>query len=117
MHRIYHGLNVDFADLLAHGSPEARPEDGCLRILSVGRLVPKKGFLTLVEACANLRQRGIVFECIIVGETGDEDPPARQALVALPGSPANCRSRGTPTRCVSASPNWISHRAFHWPAR
>lgn len=39
-----------------------------LHILSVGRLVEKKGHLDLVDACRLLRDRGLDFECRIVGE-------------------------------------------------
>ncbi|MCH7750535.1 MAG: glycosyltransferase [Planctomycetes bacterium] len=37
------------------------------RILSVGRLVEKKGHKYLVDACALLKQRGVAFQCEIVG--------------------------------------------------
>jgi glycosyltransferase involved in cell wall biosynthesis len=91
VHRIYHGLNADFLQLLAE-FPNPRRRDGrdCLRILSVGRLVPKKGFLTLVEACAILARRGVPFEALIVGEMGDseESGAARNGAAMLPGSPA-----------------------------
>lgn len=39
-----------------------------VKLISVGRLVPIKGFDILIEACAMLRDRGIDFECEIVGE-------------------------------------------------
>ena len=39
-----------------------------LRILSVGRLVEKKGMRYLVEACHLLAQRGFDFQCGIVGQ-------------------------------------------------
>ncbi|MCA9969914.1 MAG: glycosyltransferase, partial [Anaerolineales bacterium] len=38
-----------------------------LRILHVGSLQPYKGQTYLVEACARLRQRGVPFDCRIVG--------------------------------------------------
>lgn len=38
------------------------------RILSVGRCVEKKGYDVLIEACGRLRDRGIVFQCEIVGD-------------------------------------------------
>jgi glycosyltransferase involved in cell wall biosynthesis len=48
------------------------------RILSIGRLVPKKGFDVLVRACGQMRRRGVDFELRIVG-TG----PMRDELLAL----------------------------------
>lgn len=73
---IYHGLNADFAALLA-GS--ARQPDGIrqctvFRVLGVGRLVAKKGFDLAVEACAQLLAQGIDVELRIIGgraEQGD----------------------------------------------
>jgi glycosyltransferase involved in cell wall biosynthesis len=64
IHRIYHGLDTD------QFSPAPRDENGeaaIPTILSVGRLVEKKGFDYLVRACAILRQRGLDFRCLIVG--------------------------------------------------
>jgi len=43
------------------------PHTGPVRILSVGRLVEKKGFGPLIEACHLLEQRGLDFECVIGG--------------------------------------------------
>ena len=37
------------------------------RILSSGRLVEKKGFAVLIDACAELRDRGLEFSCRIAG--------------------------------------------------
>lgn len=69
--RIYNGL-----DLVAFGfsSPGERPRE----ILAVGRLVEKKGFDTLIEACAVLRARGVAFHCTIIG-----DGLLRDTLAAL----------------------------------
>ncbi|MFQ5498207.1 MAG: glycosyltransferase family 4 protein [Candidatus Zixiibacteriota bacterium] len=47
-------------------------------ILSVGRLVPKKGFDDLLQACVHLKQSGQNFECWIVG-----DGPEADSLLAL----------------------------------
>lgn len=74
--RLYNGLDLE---LFAPASAAARAP----RIVAVGRLVEKKGFADLVEACALLRDRsaggGTVFECDIVG-TGPLEP-ALQALI------------------------------------
>jgi glycosyltransferase involved in cell wall biosynthesis len=48
------------------------------RILSVGRLVPKKGFDVLVRGCAELDRMGVAFECVIFG-----DGPERANLEGL----------------------------------
>lgn len=50
-------------------------------ILAVGRLHPIKGFQTLIEALAQLRDRGQTFRCDIVG-----DGPLRESLQALVNS-------------------------------
>lgn len=58
--RIYNGLNlIRF--------PYKRPEDRPPAIISVGRLVEKKGFSELVKACSLLAQRNVVFDCSIIG--------------------------------------------------
>jgi glycosyltransferase involved in cell wall biosynthesis len=52
-------------DLTRFGAVEHRPAPG--QVLSVGRLVPKKGFDTLIRACGLLQQRGVAFQCRIIG--------------------------------------------------
>ncbi|RJP28763.1 MAG: glycosyltransferase [Candidatus Omnitrophota bacterium] len=39
-----------------------------ISILAIGRLVETKGFEYLIEACGMLKERGIDFECFIVGQ-------------------------------------------------
>lgn len=58
--RIYNGLDLS---QLQYCSSASRPP----LILSVGRLVEKKGLSVLVDACAVLRQMGCEFQCQIVG--------------------------------------------------
>jgi glycosyltransferase involved in cell wall biosynthesis len=74
VHLVYHGLNDDFARLVEGTGPDPRG-NGTLRVLGVGRLVAKKGFDTLVDACGVLQRRGVPFEAAIVGQDdkhGDE---------------------------------------------
>ena len=51
-------------------------------IVSVGRLIGKKGFDDLLEACALLKQRGVPFRCIVVGD-GPEGPMLEQKRLLL----------------------------------
>lgn len=72
IHVVYNGLDVD---ALAVERKEALAPP---LILSVGRLIEKKGFPMLIDACALLQQRGAAFRCEIIG-----DGPLREALTAL----------------------------------
>lgn len=65
VHLIYHGI-----DFLAFESDTDHESccDACSLILSVGRLVPKKGMADLIAACGVLQARGIEFRCDIVGQ-------------------------------------------------
>lgn len=84
--RIYNGLDLEMFQ-----PQEPRPQDPPL-VLSVGRLVEKKGFDDLIRASAILRDRGIPFRCEIIG-TGGEEAKLRSLiaelnlgdLVSLPG--------------------------------
>ena len=58
--RIYNGLHLkDFR--------YEEPQDRSPRIVAVGRLVEKKGFSDLIDACAILAGRRVPFECQIIG--------------------------------------------------
>ena len=73
---VYHG--VDFERFRFRLPPGAAARAGLPpTILSVGRLVAKKGFDDLIAACALLAERGVAFRCRIVGAG-----PLRQALQA-----------------------------------
>jgi glycosyltransferase involved in cell wall biosynthesis len=90
VHLVYHGLSADFTRMLAE-EPEAPARNGRLRVLGVGRLVAKKGFDTLVDACAVLRERAVPFDALIVGQDDTEGAALRRRIdqhqvpVALPG--------------------------------
>ncbi len=70
--RIYNGLDLP-------RFPFTLPEERDRRIVSVGRLVEKKGFDVLVEACAVLRKNGIAFQCDIIGQ-GDQEQMLRNLI-------------------------------------
>ena len=79
VHRVYHGLNDDVARELAAAAPR-RPRNGRLRVLGVGRLVRKKGFDVLVDACFELERRGVPFDALIVGPDGGEGDALRARI-------------------------------------
>ena len=61
MHCVYNGIDLG----------RFRPADFSAippTIISIGRLIEKKGFSDLVEACRLLRARGTDFRCQIIGE-------------------------------------------------
>jgi glycosyltransferase involved in cell wall biosynthesis len=74
--RVYNGLDLapfeiagERRDLVKVWNGEEAP-----LILSVGRLIEKKGYDDLVRACAGLKERGVEnFRCIIVGDGPMED--------------------------------------------
>lgn len=79
VHCIYHGLNADFSRLLREQVITPK-RHGSLRLLAVGRLIPKKGFDILIEACAILKNLGISFETLIIGETGEHELELRNRI-------------------------------------
>lgn len=73
--RIYNGLDLDtFSCSPAH---DRQP-----LIVSVGRLIEKKGFGDLIDACAILAARGRSFQCQIVG-TGEMEAELRAQIARL----------------------------------
>jgi glycosyltransferase involved in cell wall biosynthesis len=82
VHLVYHGLNADFARMLTEPPPPAAAERDTLRLLAVGRVVAKKGFDVLVDACAVLRRRGVAFEAAIVGQEDMHSAAVRERIAA-----------------------------------
>lgn len=80
---IYHGLNAEFCAIMKE-QPVVRATNGHFRVLGVGRLIPKKGFDVLVQACAILNQMGVPFEASIVAEGGEHEEEIRR-LIATNG--------------------------------
>jgi colanic acid/amylovoran biosynthesis glycosyltransferase len=75
IHRVYNGLPLD---RFAFDTPRERPR----RILGVGRLVEKKGFEHLIDACRILADRGDAFECRILG-SGEREAPLAARIRSL----------------------------------
>jgi colanic acid/amylovoran biosynthesis glycosyltransferase len=61
VHRIYNGVDLSRFHPVDFGS-------GIPAIVSIGRLIEKKGFADLIAACLFLRPRGRDFVCEIIGE-------------------------------------------------
>ena len=85
IHRIYNGLNL--AEFRRADFSSASPT-----IVAVGRLIDKKGFADLIQACRLLVERGKSFRCQIFGEGPLEERLRRQIeelklqnCVELPG--------------------------------
>jgi glycosyltransferase involved in cell wall biosynthesis len=86
VHRIYNGLDLsEFGRADFSSTPPL--------IIAVGRLIPKKGFGDLIQACALLVNRGTSYHCEIIGEGSLEDELRRQinelhlqSNVVLPGA-------------------------------
>jgi colanic acid/amylovoran biosynthesis glycosyltransferase len=64
--RVYNGLDLS---IFKAAVSAAKP----VRIISVGRLIEKKGWRYLIEACALLRDNGLSFDCRIAGDGPDEE--------------------------------------------
>lgn len=66
VHRMYHGVDRGQFQSIPSATRQA-PENRAPLLLSIGRLREKKGLDTLIDACALLVQRGLAFDCEIVG--------------------------------------------------
>jgi glycosyltransferase involved in cell wall biosynthesis len=67
---VYNGLDLD-------GFPYSDPAEREAVLIGIGRLVEKKGFADLIEACAVLKRAGRRFRCEIIG-----GGPCRESLAA-----------------------------------
>jgi len=68
IYRVFNGI-----DLQNFPAPLPVSQNKSARILSVGRLVPFKGFDHLIDACAELARRRVDFTCQIVGDGPERD--------------------------------------------
>lgn len=70
--RVYNGL--DLAPIIACGeSLKSESKSDPPLIISVGRLIEKKGFADLIKACGVLNRQGVRFQCEIAGDGPLED--------------------------------------------
>jgi colanic acid/amylovoran biosynthesis glycosyltransferase len=74
IYRVYNGINL--AQFIP-ADPGVQP----VRIISIGRLIPKKGYAELIEACGLLNKQGFDFRCTIIGG-GPEHLPLRRLIEA-----------------------------------
>ncbi len=63
MLRVFNGMDLTNFASAAPGASNPVP-----RMVSVGRLIEFKGFHHLINACGQLRQRGLEFTCEVIGE-------------------------------------------------
>lgn len=80
LHAIYHGLDLSL--FAPSNDRRAEPHSPPL-ILSVGRMVEKKGFTYLVEACRLLKEKGYEFTCRIVGGADQHTEAIKQRIEQL----------------------------------
>lgn len=73
--RVYNGLDLE---RFRYTAPATRPP----LIVSVARLVEKKGLATLIDACALLRDAGRDFHCAVAG-SGPEQPALAAQIARL----------------------------------
>jgi colanic acid/amylovoran biosynthesis glycosyltransferase len=76
---VYCGIDVDQFSPRSGGG---RRDDGVICIRSSGRLVEKKGFRYLIDACRMLAEKGVAFECVI-GGSGPLDRELRAQIERL----------------------------------
>jgi len=89
VHRIYNGVDVSRFHPVDFGS-------GIPAIVSIGRLIEKKGFADLISACRLLKPRGRDFVCEIIGE--GPLAPALQAQIARDGLESCVKLAGPQTQ-------------------
>lgn len=95
VHRVYNGLDLA---RFPFRSPEYRPP----HIVGVGRLVEKKGFCGLIDACAVLKDLGRSFTCEIIG--GGELETQLAAQIVRHGLQSHVTMRGPkpPSEIIAA---------------
>ncbi|MFW6372866.1 MAG: glycosyltransferase family 4 protein, partial [Thermodesulfobacteriota bacterium] len=89
IYRVYHGIDID---LFSASFKERRPTEP-YRLLTVARLVPKKGLPTVYRALRELKDRGLNFQHDLIGDGDDRD--CILELIRELGLENDCRWLGT----------------------
>ncbi len=103
--RIYNGIDLS-------AFPAATFERAVPSIVSVGRLIEKKGFADLIAACATLAREGREFTCDIVGEGPLE--AALRAQIGEHGLASRVRLTGPETQAQIAQ-RFVAATVFALP--
>ena len=90
IHRIYHGIDTQLFSLSPDGISQAEKP---YRILTVARLIAKKGLPTVYRALKVLQDKGIAFQHTLIGD--GEDREKILAVIKDLGLTANTRWLGT----------------------
>jgi colanic acid/amylovoran biosynthesis glycosyltransferase len=93
VHRVYNGLDLSRFHPTDFGT-------GTPAIISIGRLIEKKGFADLISACALLTSRRRGFTCEIIGEGPLEE--TLRAQIATAGLEGQVRLAGPQTQAQVA---------------
>ena len=87
---------IDTSDICSKIGKKRRVEDGIIRIISVGRLVPQKGFDRLLKVVKRLHDDGSPVDLLILGDGNERETLEKfvesydmQSYVSLPGFSEN----------------------------
>jgi glycosyltransferase involved in cell wall biosynthesis len=97
VYRVYHGIDLGlFRTPIAHPRGNAQgelPPETPYRILTIARIVPKKGLQTVYQALKHLKNQGIDFRHTLIGDGDDRDKIL--ALIRALDLEDDCRWLGT----------------------
>lgn len=70
---IYNPIDIENIEKMADYDYENCFKSGCLNIVSIGRFMPQKAFLRLIEVCRKLKQEGLKFRMVLLGEGPEKE--------------------------------------------
>ena len=103
---LYFDVKAYFPEMKIHICPNGIPKlnkppilgdkmkNEIVKILFLSNLIESKGVFVLLEACAILKQKGIIFECNFVGNVGDINDAQFQSKVKSLGLTTNVKYLG-----------------------